>query len=134
MNLNHPIVLFDGVCNFCNASVQFIIKHDSNAIFRFASLQSKLAMDIIREVGLEENKVNSVVLVYKNKVYIQSDAALNIVKMLSGIWPVFYLLIIIPKPVRDFFYNVIARNRYRWFGKKDQCMVPPPELKYRFLD
>lgn len=133
MAFNHPIVLFDGVCNLCNASVQFIIKRDPHAKFRFASLQSELGKELIQQAGLEEMKADSVVLLYHNKVYIQSDAALTIAKMLTGFWPVFYLLIIIPKPVRNYFYNLIAQNRYRWFGKKNECMLPSPELKHRFL-
>lgn len=133
MTSDHPIVLFDGVCNLCNASVQFIIKRDPRAKFRFASLQSELGKELIQQAGLEEMKTDSVVLLYHNKAYIQSDAALTIAKMLTGFWPVFYLLIIIPKPIRNYFYNLIAQNRYRWFGKKNECMLPSPELKHRFL-
>ncbi len=130
---DHPIILYDGVCNLCNASVQFIIKRDPHAKFRFTSLQSELGKNLIRQAGLESMKLDSVVLLYKNKVYTQSDAALRITKMLTGLWPIFYLMIIIPKPVRNYFYNLIARNRYRWFGRKNECMLPAPELKHRFL-
>ncbi len=127
------LVLFDGVCNLCNSSVQFIIKRDTKAYFSFSSIQ-----DISTEVYpdlLNQQQLNleSILLVENNKLYKRSTAALRIVRKLNGLWPILYAFIILPKFIRDPLYNYIARNRYRWFGKKDQCMIPSPEIQSRFL-
>lgn len=134
MNNAHPVILFDGVCNLCNASVQFVIKGDPGAKFRFSSLQSDTAKQMLQQAGLDHTMTDTVVLFYNGKVYTQSDAALHIARRLTGLWPVMHVLIVIPRPIRNAVYNWIARNRYRWFGKKDQCMIPSPELKHRFLN
>lgn len=134
MNNSHQVILFDGVCNLCNSSVQFIIKRDPGAKFRFSSLQSDSAKQLLQQAGIDRMKADSVVLFKNAKVYTQSDAALHISKQLSGLWPIMYVLILIPRPIRNAVYNWIARNRYRWFGKKDQCMIPSPELKHRFFN
>ncbi len=134
MNNSNPVILFDGACNLCNSSVYFIIKRDPGAKFRFASLQSERAKQLLLKAGLNHTMTDSVVLFFNGRAYTQSDAALQIARRLTGIWPVFYVLIVIPRPVRNAVYNWIAQNRYRWFGKKDQCMIPSPELKHRFLN
>jgi predicted DCC family thiol-disulfide oxidoreductase YuxK len=126
------IVLFDGECNFCNNSVQFIIKRDRKAQFKFASIQSDVGEEIVRTFNVPAN-INSLILVEGNKCYFKSSAALRICKNLKGVWKLFYCLLIIPKSVRDYFYDIIAKNRYKWFGKKDRCMVPSPEIQNRFL-
>lgn len=129
------LVLFDGVCNLCNSSVQLIIKRDKKDIFRFASLQSDLGISLTNNTEpLTESSLKSIVLIESDgKRYTKSTAALRIARHLSGYsWlPVFMIL---PKFIRDFFYDLIARNRYRWFGRKDECMMPTPELQSKFLD
>lgn len=131
---NHPVILFDGVCNLCNASVQFIIKRDPAEKFRFASLQSSYAKSLLAPLGLDpEKELFSIILVEQGRLYRRSDAALRIARQLTGLWPIVYALKIIPRFVRDSVYNWIARNRYRFFGKKDECMIPTPSLKMRFL-
>jgi len=134
MDILHPIILFDGVCNLCNAAVQFIIKRDPYAKFRFIPLQSERAKQLLQQAGLEHTMTDTVVLFYNDKVYTQSDAALHIARHLSGLWPVIFVLIVIPRPIRNAVYSWIARNRYCWFGKKDRCMIPSPELKHLFLN
>jgi predicted DCC family thiol-disulfide oxidoreductase YuxK len=129
----HSILLFDGVCNLCNSSVQFIVKRDEDAVFRFASLQSEEAQELLNSFEDKPSDLSSVLLVEDGKLYARSTAALRAARRLSGAWPLLYGFIIIPRPIRDLVYNWIARNRYRWFGKKDQCMIPSPELKARFL-
>ncbi len=129
---NQPaIILFDGVCNFCNSSVNFVIKRDKKAYFKFAPLQSELAEKLLGKPISE--MPDSVVLIENDKVHDKSTAALMIAKKLDGLWPIFYLLIIIPRPIRDWVYNLIAKNRYKIFGKKDSCMIPDPAIKARFL-
>ena len=124
------IVLFDGICNFCDASVQFIMKRDGGA-FRFASLQSDIGQELVARFGLQE--VDSVVLIEDEKAYTKSTAALRIAKKLGRLWPACYIAVIIPKPLRDKVYDWIAKNRYRWFGKKDVCMLPSEKDRARFL-
>ena len=126
----HPIVLFDGVCNLCNGAVQFIIERDKHQHFRFASLQSGFGQQYQQQVG----EVDSILLVDHGKIYQKSSAALRIARKLDGLWPMLFILIIIPPFIRDFVYDIIARNRYRWFGKKESCWLPTPDLKALFLD
>ena len=126
----HPIVLFDGVCNLCNGAVQFIIARDKRQGFRFASLQSAFGQQYQEQVG----EVDSILLVEEGRVYQKSTAALRIARRLKGLWPMLYIFIIIPPFLRDFIYDIIARNRYRWFGKKESCWLPTPDLKARFID
>lgn len=131
----HPVVLFDGVCNLCNGAVQFIIDRDPEGTFRFASLQSERAGALLRAHGLEPpaGDPESMVLVDGGRVYQRSSAALRIARRLRGGWGLLYGLMIVPSFVRDAVYRLIARNRYRWFGKSEQCRVPTPELRARFL-
>ena len=127
------IVLFDGDCNFCDASVQFIIKRDPYAHFYFTSLQSEKGHQLKKQYDIGEDE-DSVVLIEKGKAYTQSSAALRIAKKLDGLWHLFFLFILVPRPVRDSLYNYVAKNRYRWFGKKeDACALPSPEMRKRFL-
>ncbi len=130
--IKQAIILFDGVCNFCNGTVNFIIKRDKKKRFRFAPLQSEIGQKFVREYAL--NEVDSVVLIKNGAAHTHSTAALKIARKLDGYWSWLYFLIIVPKSLRDFFYKLFARNRYRLFGKKDVCMMPSPEMRTRFLD
>jgi predicted DCC family thiol-disulfide oxidoreductase YuxK len=121
-------VFFDGVCNLCNTSIQFIIKRDKNGKMKFAPLQSEWAEQLIGKP-----QYDSLILYQNKKVYYRSTAALKIAKMMDGLWPLLYVFIIVPPFFRNFIYDHIAKNRYQWFGKKDECMIPTPELKNRFL-
>jgi predicted DCC family thiol-disulfide oxidoreductase YuxK len=127
------VVLFDGVCNLCNGSVSFIVARDPAAHFHFAALQSEAAQRLLRESGVHENLPDSVALVEHSRVYTRSTAALRIARQLRFPWPVFYALIVLPRWLRDAGYDLIARHRYRWFGRRDACMMPTPELRRRFL-
>jgi predicted DCC family thiol-disulfide oxidoreductase YuxK len=127
------ILLFDGVCQFCNDTVQFIIRHDKREIFKFAALQSAIGQELLQEHSLPTNDFDSVVLIKNNSYYTKSAAELHIFLGLGGWWRMLYLFIIIPKPIRDGIYNLFAKNRYKWFGKKDHCMIPSPEIRKRFL-
>lgn len=129
---NQAIILFDGVCNLCNNSVQFIIRHDKDAYFKFASLQSDFG-GRLKEAKQIPNDVDSIILVENGKVYMQSSAILRIARHLDGAWKLAAAALIIPRPIRDLIYRYVARNRYRWFGRQDQCMLPSPDLKERFL-
>lgn len=133
MTNKRHILLFDGVCNLCNGSVQFLIKNDIAGIFKFASLQSPAGEKLLAENGLADNHMQSFVYLKNNIIFTKSDAALEVAKTLGGGWKLFYVFKIIPRRIRDYVYNVIATNRYKWFGKKDECMVPTPHLKTRFL-
>jgi predicted DCC family thiol-disulfide oxidoreductase YuxK len=127
------VVLFDGVCNLCSNSVQFIIERDAKAAFKFASLQSAFGQYQLEKFNLDKNSLYSIILIKEDNVYQQSDAALRIAKELNGGWPVFYMFIILPRFIRDTIYNLIAQNRYRLFGKKEACWIPTPELQSRFI-
>lgn len=127
------IVLFDGVCNLCNSSVQFILRRDHSQRFVFASLQSPAGQKLLQKFGLPQDQFNSFVLIENDKVYTRSSGALRVLLHLKKGWQLLYGLYIIPKPLRDIVYNWIARNRYKWFGKQEACWLPTPELKRRFL-
>ncbi len=127
------IVLFDGVCNFCNSSVNFIIKHDTKNYFRFAPLQSEAGKQLLKQFGQDPLKLDSLVLIENNILYKRSTAALRIAKQLNGAYFLLYGFIIIPRFLRDGVYNYIGSNRYKWFGKKDSCMIPTAEMKERFV-
>lgn len=131
---DHPVILFDGVCNLCNGSVQYVIRHDKQGLFRFASLQSESGQKLLQQYQLPESDFTSFVLVENGKAYTRSTAALKVAKKLSGIIKLLYGFIIVPAFIRDAVYNVISTNRYKWFGKQDSCMIPTPELKERFLN
>ncbi len=132
--VERPVVYFDGICNLCDRSVKFIIRNDKKREFLFAPLQSSAGSKVLGKLGFNsKNEPNSVILEFKGKYYFRSAAALNILRLLGGIKSFAYVLIIVPPFIRDFFYNIISRNRYKWFGKSDACMIPTPELKARFL-
>ncbi|KAA0948659.1 thiol-disulfide oxidoreductase DCC family protein [Sporosarcina sp. ANT_H38] len=127
------IILFDGVCNFCDASVQFIIKRDPAAHFLFTSLQSEKGQELTKKYAIPED-VDSLVLIENGKAFTKSSAALRIAKKLDGLWHLFFLFILVPRRIRDVVYDFIATNRYKWFGKKeDACMLPSPEQRKRFI-
>lgn len=131
--VDKPILLFDGVCNLCNGFVQFIILRDPKAIFRFAALQSEVGQQLLQTAQMPTQEINTVVLYESGKFYTHSDVGLRVARHLGGWWTLFIILKIIPKLLRDRIYNWVARNRYRWFGKQESCMIPKPELKARFL-
>jgi len=133
-SFNKYTVLFDGVCNLCSGSVQFIIKRDSKGTFQFASLQSDVGQQLLDKFKIDKNLLHSVILIRGDQFFQRSDAALEIARKLSGGWPLFYSFKITPRFIRDGIYNWIARYRYRFFGKKDTCWIPTPELKARFID
>lgn len=128
----HPVILFDGVCNFCDASVQFILERDPNETFHFASLQSEAGQELLKKYNVPED-MDSMILIENDKVYYKSAAALRISRYLKGAWKLLYALIIVPAPIRNVVYDLIARNRFKWFGQKESCMLPPPNVRKRFL-
>ncbi len=127
------VILFDGVCNLCNASVNWIIDRDKKNQFKFASLQSEYGQSVIKEFNIAGDYMDTVVLQEEEMIYLRSAAALRILKHLGGIYSIAYIFIILPEFIRDFVYNIIAKNRYRWFGKQDACRIPSPDLKAKFL-
>jgi predicted DCC family thiol-disulfide oxidoreductase YuxK len=133
MDQKQQIILFDGVCNLCNGFVQFVINHDPTAKFKFASLQSEAAEKLIEGFQLPPSRPDSIMLIQNKQLYLESTAALRILRQLTGIWPVLYAGMLLPAFVRDAVYKIIARNRYRWFGRQESCMLPSPSLKSRFL-
>jgi predicted DCC family thiol-disulfide oxidoreductase YuxK len=133
MSGQKSIILFDGVCNLCNASIDFILKRDSKDRFIVGALQEEAAKELLSKFRVPSNYLDSLVLIEEGKVYFRSTAALRISRKLDGIWPVFYPLILLPEQVRDWIYNWIGKNRYRWFGKKSTCRIPSEEEKRKFL-
>ncbi|GAB5521541.1 MAG: thiol-disulfide oxidoreductase DCC family protein [Rhodothermales bacterium] len=129
----HAVVLFDGVCNLCNTSVNYIIDHDPEGYFKVASLQSESAQALLDDYHLPADYLDSLVLVEGGRVYTRSTAALRIARRLQGGVQVLAVLLAIPEPLRDIVYAWVARNRYRWFGQRDTCRLPTPELQSRFL-
>jgi predicted DCC family thiol-disulfide oxidoreductase YuxK len=128
------IILFDGVCSFCNFWVRFIIRHDKAAKFRFAPFQSHIALQILGDQSADIRQLQSVVLIEQGIVYTESTAALRICRQLDGMWKLGYVFIFIPRALRDMVYRFVAAHRYRWFGKKSHCMMPDPKDRHRFLD
>jgi len=126
------IVLFDGVCNFCNGAVNFIIRHDKEKKFRFAALESEFGEQMRAKFGIGDD-VDSIVLIQNDRSYLHSAAVLRIIKELGMPWSLGYPFIIIPVPIRDWFYKLFAKYRYKLFGKKDVCMVPTPDVRERFV-
>jgi len=129
-----PIILFDGVCNFCNSAVNFVIKRDKRSTLKFATLQSPVAQEMLLKNNLSESDLSSFVFIEKEKIFTRSTAALKVFKYLNGLWPLMYGFIIVPVFIRDGIYKLMAKNRYRWFGKREQCMVPTPDIRARFLN
>ena len=129
-----PVILFDGVCNLCNGFIQFVIKNDRQGVFRFASLQSEAASSLLGDrASAYRDSLETVVLIEGDTIYTHSDVALQIARRIGGAWSLLLVAYILPKFCRDALYRFIARNRYRWFGKHDTCMVPSPDLASRFL-
>lgn len=133
MQHEQHIILFDGVCNLCNGVVQFVIKNDRRKIFHFASLQSAAGQKILADAGFLNHNMQSFVYVKGRRVYVKSDAALQVARQLGFPFKILWLFIALPKFIRDSLYDFIAKNRYRLFGKKDECMLPGPGIKNRFL-
>jgi len=128
------IILFDGVCNLCNASVQFVIKHDTKDLFRFIPLQSDLGQKILNHIGINRQNTDSIVLYEPGKAYFyKAEAALKIVSEFGGMYKLLNIFSLFPKFICDAIYDYIAKNRYRWYGKQDVCMMPNPELATKFL-
>jgi len=127
------VIVFDGVCNFCNAFVNFVLERDSRELFKFGTLQSQSAQDILTQLHLSTRDYETFLLLENGNVFTKSTAALKILRCLSGFWPWLYVFIIIPRPLRDLVYSVIARHRYQWMGKSDTCRVPSPEERARFI-
>ena len=129
-----PLILFDGVCNLCNGAVQFVLRRDPRGRFRFAALQSAAARAALAHAGAPASLPDSIVLVHRGRLRTKSAAALGIARGLRWPWPLLTVFWLVPYPLRDLVYDWIARNRYRWFGQREQCWVPTPELRARFLD
>jgi predicted DCC family thiol-disulfide oxidoreductase YuxK len=127
------IILFDGVCNLCERSVQTVLKNDRAAYFRFASLQSEAGQQLLQQYGLPQQELNSFVLIENGKAYTRSTAALRVARKMNGAWKLLYPFIFLPPFLRHAVYDFIARNRYRWFGQKQECWLPKPEWAGRFL-
>ncbi len=130
---NTAIVLFDGVCHLCSNSVSFIIRHDRRGYFKFAPLQFPVGQRLLRQLHLPSIELDTFILIEEGKAYTRSTAALLVAKQLDGFWPVTYMLIAVPQWLRDAAYSVIARYRYKWFGRTTTCMMPAAEITERFL-
>ena len=128
------IILFDGVCNLCLSSIQFIIKNDLNDKFRLAAIQSKEGKNIIRKHSIDVIKNDSIILINNKNINYRSTAVLLILKQLVTFWRIFYIFYFIPYPIRDFFYFLVAKSRYNFFGKKNKCMIPDQKIKSKFLN
>ncbi|MDI1255695.1 MAG: thiol-disulfide oxidoreductase DCC family protein [Flavobacterium sp.] len=129
------IILFDGVCNLCDGIVQYVIKHDKKDVFRFVALQSDLGQQILKHIGINTKNIDSIVLYEPGKAYFyKSSAAIEIARELGGVFTIAGLFRFIPKGLRNTIYDYVAKNRYKWYGQKAECMIPTPELKAKFLD
>ena len=133
MQPHHANVLFDGVCHLCTSTVQFMIKRDPHGYFRFASLQSAMGRTLLEKHGLPPDALDTFVVVEGSRCFTRSDAVLRVAQHLSGGWALLRVLSFIPKPIRDWGYTVIAQNRYRWFGRRETCLIPSRDLLDRFL-
>jgi predicted DCC family thiol-disulfide oxidoreductase YuxK len=128
------VIFFDGVCNLCNSSVNFVIDRDPKGLFKFATLQSSFAKELLERESINSLALESIVFYSDNRLYKRSRAALEIARKMSGGWPLFYALIIVPRFLRDSIYNLVATKRYKWFGRTDSCRIPTRELESRFVD
>ena len=133
MKTAKKILLFDGVCNLCNSSVTYVIKRDKKDLFRFAALQEPAGQQLIEKYQIDTSKTDSIILIENDKAYTKSTAALKVARHLGGAYPLLYVFMIVPNFIRNWVYDFVARNRYKWYGKKDSCMIPTPELKSKFL-
>jgi len=132
--MESSILLFDGVCNLCNGVVQFIIRHDRKKKIKFAPLQSESGQQLLKKFSLPLNDFDSFVFIHENNYWTKSSAGLKVLNELGAGWKIFYPLIFIPKFIRDFFYSIVAKTRYKIFGRKKVCMIPTPEIRERFLE
>lgn len=132
--IEQEVLLFDGVCNLCNGAVNFIIDRDPKSHFKFAALQSEFGQEQLAKLGFDQNEFDSLVLLTGDKIYKKSSAALRIAGKLNGLYPLLKVFLIVPPFIRDGVYDIIARNRYKWFGKRDECRIPTPELRSRFIE
>lgn len=131
---NTPILFFDGVCNLCNSTVLFIVKHDRNKILRFSSLQSTHGRELLANIKQREGVVpDSLLLLYKGKVYTKAAAALHTAAFMGGGWLLLSIFRLVPSVISNLVYDFVAKNRYKWFGKRDECMIPSQELESRFI-
>ncbi|GAA4463635.1 DUF393 domain-containing protein [Nemorincola caseinilytica] len=128
-----PVLYFDGVCNLCERSVQFVIRNDKKQLFRFATLSSAAGQEALQHGNIAATKVGSVVLYFRGRYYTRSAAALHTLRLLGGLWQLLFVFMLVPPFIRDRVYDHIAANRYKWFGRKEECMIPTPELQERFL-
>jgi predicted DCC family thiol-disulfide oxidoreductase YuxK len=128
------LLIFDGVCNLCAHSVRFVLEHEADRTLRFTPLQSQAGARLMREFGFDPAEAKTFVLIADGRPYVKSDAAIRLSRYLAGAWKMLAVIKVVPRPMRDWAYDVVARNRYRWFGRFDACMVPTPELRARFLD
>ncbi|MCI5046860.1 MAG: thiol-disulfide oxidoreductase DCC family protein [Aquisalinus sp.] len=134
LSMSSPVIVFDGVCNICSHSVQFVLKRDSDEVFRFASMQGAFGSSLLARAGLDPKDPASFLLAENGETYQNSEAVIRILKKLGQPWPIAGMLFgLVPRPLRNALYNMIARNRYRWFGKKDSCPLPEPGVQNRFL-
>lgn len=133
MTSKKSVILFDGVCNLCNVSIDFILKRDKKNQFLVGALQEEAGQKLLSKFEVNPEYLDSLVLIEDEKIYFRSTAAIRIAKHLSGLWPIFYGFIILPPSIRDGIYNLIGRNRYSWFGKKNTCRLPSTEEKAKFL-
>lgn len=134
MNIDNKILLFDGDCALCNKLVLFVLKNDKSQIIKFASLQSAVGQIFLKKYQLSTNDFSSFVYIKNNKAYVKSTAALHLFKDMKGLWSGLFCFIVVPKSIRDFIYNIIAKNRFKWFGKANSCIIPNIETKNRFLN
>lgn len=132
--VQNPVILFDGVCNLCNGSILFILNRDPSGIFRFAPLQSETGKNLLSKFDLPNDKLDSIILVENNEYYLRSTASLKILQRLGALWKIVYVFMLVPRPVRDYIYDIVARNRYKWYGKRAECMIPSSDIESRFLE
>ena len=128
----HKVILFDGVCNLCNSSVNFVIRNDKKDVFKFAPIQSDFGKIALKKHHINSKDTDSIILIDDDNYYIKSSAALYIAKNLSGAYPLLFCFMLVPKFMRNWVYDVVAKNRYKWYGKKENCMIPTPELIDKF--
>lgn len=127
MQVDHPVIFYDGFCKLCNRAVKFVIKHDRSNRYRFAPLQSEVAANALRGICIHKQNPDSIVYLENEKIYQRSDAVLHVLKNLDGGWKLLYVFMIIPPFIRDSLYDIVARNRFRWFGRNENCSVVPRE-------
>jgi predicted DCC family thiol-disulfide oxidoreductase YuxK len=130
---SRPVLLFDGLCKLCTGSVAFVLRHEQDEALRFAPLQSPAGMRLMQQFGIDPTQMKTFVVIADGRAYVRSDAAIRVARFLRGAWKWLVLIKLVPRPIRDYAYDVVARNRYRWFGRHEACIAPAPELQKRFL-